>query len=279
MISKLVTVTCKNDFNLMIRQAESIQKFVAPCEHLVIIEDEDFDKGFWVKHLSKYYTNHTLVLKSYNNRIKIPQSGWVRQQALKLIAALDCDDEYLVLDSKDFFIRFCSLADWNGFTGSNYVEDMDYYFDIPNPFKKWRLKTSIAYSEYFNTDLLGHVFFPITPFVINTKYIDKNTICKQMDWFLRCFYNTGCEFIFYSYLAHDQIKTFKEHKFKSVKLCDESSMLSSFDEYVKSGLTKANEDENVMVVAIHRDLIANFTSEQTTYVNNWIRSTGLVTGI
>ena len=259
----------------MLRQAESIQKFVEPCEHLVIIEDVKFDKGFWVKQLSKYYTNHTLVLKSYNNLIQIRQGGWVRQQALKLLAALDCDDEYLILDSKDFFIRPCKLADWNGFTGSNHVEDIDFYFDVPGKFKKWRLKTALAYSEYFDTELLTQIFNPITPFVVDTKYIDKNVLCNQVNWFLRCFDNDGCEFIFYSYMAHDLIKTFKEHKFKSVKLCDGPSMLADFDGYVKKGLTKATEDKSIMVVAIHRDIIQNANKDQITYINNWIRSVEL----
>lgn len=274
MISKLVTITCKNDFNSMLRQAESIQKFLAPCEHLVIIEDHFFDKDFWVKHLNKYYTHHTLVLKSYNHLIKISQGGWVRQQALKLLAALDCQDEYLILDSKDFFIRPCKLADWNKFIGSNDLDDIDYYFDV-SPTKRWRLKTALAYSEYFKMEMLTRVFNPITPFVINPKYLEKNNVRKHVDWFLKCFNNDGSEFIFYSYLAHDLIKTFKEHKFKSVKLCDGPSMLSNFDGYIKSGLTKATEDKNVMVVAIHRDIIVNLSEEQTLYINNWIKSVGL----
>lgn len=275
MISKIVTVTCKNDFTSMLRQAESIQKFVEPCEHLVIIEDENFDKRFWIKHLSKYYTNHKLVLKSYNHFLRIPQSGWVRQQALKLLAALDCPDEYLILDTKDFFIRPCKLADWNGFLGSNDIEDIDYYFDIPSPTKKWRLKTAIAYSEYFNTELLTRIFNPITPFVIDARYIDKNYIHNHIDWFLGCFKDDACEFIFYTYIARDLIQEFKQHKFKSVKLCDAPSMLSNFDAYVKQGLEKASNDENVIVVAIHRDIILNLNEEQKSYINGWIRSVGL----
>jgi len=125
--------------------------------------------------------------------------------------------------------------------------------------------------------LLTHIFNPITPFVIDVKYIDKNKIVKQVDWFLKCFEKDACEFIFYSYLAHDLIKTFKEHKFKSVKLCDGPSMLLDFDKYVKEGLIKATTNKNIMVVAIHRDIIENASAEQTFYINGWIKSIGLNT--
>lgn len=274
MITKIVTVTCKKDLKSLIRQAESIQKFVEPCEHLVVIEDRVFDKKFWMKQLSKYYTTHTLVIKSYNNFINVEQNGWVRQQALKLLVTLDCDDEYLVLDSKDFFIRPCSLADWNGFVGSNIIENIDYDFSTPS--KKWRLRLALAYSKYFDTELLTNIFDPITPFVIDTKYIDRNTIHKHVEWFLKCFNNDGCEFYFYSYLAKDLIKNFKEHRFKSVKLCY-LHMLEDFDLHVKRCLTKAAEDKNTMVAAVHRNLIANFNDEQLAYVNEWIKTVGLTT--
>ncbi len=275
MITKIVTVTCKKDLKPMIRQAESIQKFVEPCEHLVIIEDEIFDKKFWLRHLSKYYTKHTLVIKSYNHLIDVERIGWVRQQALKLLAALDCEDEYLILDSKDFFIRPCSLADWNGFKGSNLIENIDYYFDNPNPFKRWRLKTALAYSEYFNTELLLNLFNPITPFVFDVKYLDKDNIIKHVDWFLNCFSNDGCEFYFYSYMAHDLIKNFKPHRFKASKMCDPD--FKSFDVYIRDEINEVAHDEDIVIAAVHRDLIAKFNSEQKAFLNNWIKSLGLVT--
>ena len=47
----LATVTCNRDFQQMLLQAESIQKFVEPCKHVIIINEDKFDYNFWYRWL------------------------------------------------------------------------------------------------------------------------------------------------------------------------------------------------------------------------------------
>lgn len=143
MITKIVTVTCSKDVVAMQRLAESIQNFVEPCEHLVIIEDINYDVSYWTSCLEKFYTKHKLVIKNYHKLITVKNnSGWERQQAFKLIASLDCTDKYLILDSKDFFIKPTKLSDWDNYQASNLIKDIGYAMD--NEF----LKLSLLYSSY-----------------------------------------------------------------------------------------------------------------------------------
>lgn len=276
MITKIVTITCKKDLALMLRQAESIQKFIESCDHLVIIDDPTFNKKFWMNCLNKYYNNHNIIIKSYNDDVKTHHRGWIRQQAFKLLASLDCEDEYLVLDSKDFFIRPCKLSDWNGFTGSNCFENL---FDGHSTSKKWMLKHSIAHSLYFDTDLLTKVFSPITPYVINTKYINKNHIRNHVAEFLNFFNYDACEFIFYNYMARDLMKNFKEHEFKSVRMWLNPEYINDLDSYIKKVVSRATKDKNIIIASIHRDVIKTLDKEQKDHLNNWIKSVGLATEI
>jgi hypothetical protein len=44
-MKNLVTVTCNRDFQFMLLQAESIQKFLEPCHHWIVINEyEDLEK-------------------------------------------------------------------------------------------------------------------------------------------------------------------------------------------------------------------------------------------
>lgn len=263
MISKLVTVTCTKDAVAMQRLAESIQKFVEPCEHLVIIEDRQHDIRYWRNLLDKYYTNHNLVIKTYHEMISVrDRDGWSRQQAFKLLASLDCTDKYLILDSKDFFIKPTKLSDWDNFQGSNLIKDIGY--SMNNEF----LKISLMYSLYFNKPLLEEVFNKTTPFVIDTKYIDKKKIVQQANDLLRIF-DPCSEFIFYNYMAYDLISEFKPHRFTSHKVWHKDK-----PEVI---IKKAMEDPDAMVFAFHRTSIEQFTPEQKEIANDWIKSLGLST--
>lgn len=107
-IVKLVTVTCKRDLNQMILQSHSIDKFVTVrCEHHVFIEDDAMTLEEWQDILSPFYKKHRLVLHKTN--VPLNSTGWFRQQVTKIEAVKFIDDDYLVLDSKNFFIKHTDL--------------------------------------------------------------------------------------------------------------------------------------------------------------------------
>ena len=101
----LVTVTCDLDFNQMLLQAESISKFLKPCTHWVVINDQHIDKEKWESALTPYYHNHTLKLFTPNWNSIPSDFGWAKQQAYKFVVSKYVNDDYLLLDSKNFFIK------------------------------------------------------------------------------------------------------------------------------------------------------------------------------
>ena len=62
----LVTVTCNKERHMMVLQAESIQKFLAPCKHWVIVNEFNVNVDAWKELLTPYYTNHELEIEVLN---------------------------------------------------------------------------------------------------------------------------------------------------------------------------------------------------------------------
>jgi hypothetical protein len=135
-IMQLVTVTCTRDLNHMVLLSHSIDVYVeTPCTHLVIIEDDATPLDVWAAMLDPYYKRHTLrLLKNTLPDQAKSQSGWVRQQSIKLLAASLIEaDYYLVLDSKNFFIQPVDLTNWP------IIEGNDTSFDTTwKMYDKWK---------------------------------------------------------------------------------------------------------------------------------------------
>ena len=104
----LVTVTCNRDFQHMLLQAESIQKFLEPCTHWIVINEyEDLDVDRWHNALSKFYTNHKYnILTPTDFGISMPPfNGWLTQQYFKLAISTFTNQDYIIMDTKVFFIK------------------------------------------------------------------------------------------------------------------------------------------------------------------------------
>lgn len=108
----LVIVTCVKDkwqFEMLIR---SLYKFVSPCQISIVCNelDNDYDKWMiWFYQLQKLFLKKFDVkiskLHDYTNEID-NYGGWIRQQILKLfVSNAILTEEYIVLDSKNFFIK------------------------------------------------------------------------------------------------------------------------------------------------------------------------------
>jgi hypothetical protein len=124
---EVVTVTYEKDFKNMLRQAQSIHNFTEPFTHWVIIND-DSNLDFWRKNLSPYYVNHTLHLLHIRNiNISKESCGYRRQQLIKLYMSKVIKEKYLVLDSKNFFIRRTSISEFENQIGSGMLETVDEY--------------------------------------------------------------------------------------------------------------------------------------------------------
>jgi hypothetical protein len=270
---KLVTVTCKKDAHAIRLQAESISKFIDPCEHLIIIEDDQLDYPYWNDLLSPYYIDHKLTIKSYNQYNIRCHSGWERQQCYKLLAAMECDGKYLVLDSKNFFIKSTLLSEFENFQASNAIVDLSFN---PNVFPNAYL--SLNYANYFNKEVLLEHFKTCTPYVVDTSYIDKNNLVKQVRWFslnddnITTHGAKKSEFIFYNYMASDLIYKYKKHHIYGARLwlnfTEEFGDVDTFIEICKN-------DDNCRFAGIHRAVESITTLEEKNKILKWIRSIGL----
>lgn len=113
-------VTCNRDTWQFRLQCQSIGKYLEPCDlHIVINE---FRPDTWLEwfytncmpHLSNHkvsvYTHADFFDILLFQRI-IVNSGWVTQQIFKLAFSYKTDAPYIVLDSKNWFIRPSNLVE------------------------------------------------------------------------------------------------------------------------------------------------------------------------
>ena len=210
----LVTVACNRDFKQVIHQAESIQKFVKPCRHVIIVNEDEVDLAHWNNTLSSYYIEHKLVIVQrehipyFNKVVKISHNhqqpwGWKSQQVYKLMISKQIDD-YLILDSKDFFVKEFDTESFRNVPGNGYLISRK---DI-HPC--WH-KTIKAYAEIFGRDILDNFLNLSPPFHINSATLKEFNKYEDLPQLLLAKGIVPSEGLFYSYLAEDAIRSMPKH--------------------------------------------------------------------
>jgi len=243
---KLVTVTCVMDQQAMILQAESIHKFLSPCTHYVIVNEINPDLVQWRKLLASYYVTHKLILLRFT---EYEGSGWHTQQTFKLIVGEHIDDDYLILDSKNFFIKPCQLSEWEGRYGDGTIRNLHDKEDF--------IAASFRYSEKLNLPPLTRCLNMGTPFVISNRVIMRTTNYNGLvRWFNDQQDILNSEFVLYSYLLGDELPvtdTIKWHK-------------SWWKEDI---INIDNCPDHIKVLGVHRDIV------DKTLINEFIDKLGL----
>jgi hypothetical protein len=253
---ELVTVTCKRDLPQMLLQAESIQKFLKPCVHWVIVNDRHIDQDSWRNLLSPYYQNHQLKLL-FTNWKDYKYDGWFKQQLYKLSISNYINDDYVVLDSKNFFIKSCDIDAWKNTIGPGCL---DY-----NIQKAEYISASNYIANYFNIEPLKTVLSSETPFVFNHDIVKK---AISSDNFFRWFNNKNCsEFIFYSYLIKDKLTGPLGNPPKHRTLWHYENQLTDlfFNNIHCSDIT---------VFGLHRYLLNNIDKSSLNELNNFLDKLG-----
>lgn len=202
----LVTVTCNRDFQQMLLQAESIQKFVNPCTHWIVVNEKITNVEVWKSMVSKYYTRHKSVLlfPSDFKNVNLTDSGWHSQQYYKLKIAEMLTDDYVVLDSKNFFIDNCNIDDWRNVVGSGQkVEWSSAHSELASSNIANFLKCSHAYARIMKTDVMPNFLKYFTPFVIKRNILVESKYFSELEKYLFVDDVLPSEFIFYSYLLKD----------------------------------------------------------------------------
>jgi hypothetical protein len=272
----LATVTCDRDFSQLLLQAESIQKFLEPCKHVIIINEYRPDFDFYKRWLEPYYTKHELVLLpriDYSYPIEgfktsLHNSGtaveWRRQQLQKLLLAYEFEDDYVLLDSKNFFVKDTSLMYYNNFNfyGSGYsmeVRQNDPHFKITFETYKTILKVSQC------TKTTGIT----TPYKIHRNLLIDRIKKEELGYYLFApeYIKDGVtsEFMFYSVLIHDKIAELKEHH--------PTKTFWAYDPhpdhlYKELQLLTNNQ---TFVIGFHRDFLNTISQEHLDIINNWLK--------
>jgi Family of unknown function (DUF6492) len=279
----LVTVTCDRDLNAMILQAESIQKFLNPCTHWVIVNEYNTDLSKWYKLLSPFYTNHILKLlprvyeldKDYSNID--PRWGWRSQQLQKLYISTLLDDDYLILDSHNFFIKSTNLEEFRKIIGSGTIQRLD-----DSKFNHSRHQRLIEkYIKMLGIDRPEYVLCDFTPFTINLEIIrnfkDFDNLYNYLipSPYVNTATETTSEFILYSMLIPNLMNNFKEEvKWHSLwNLPIKQDYILSDEE--KSNLNKAISNPDIKLLKIHSSVIDNINDSGRNLLNNLLQNLSL----
>lgn len=203
---KLLTIACERDKDILLLHAESISLFLEPCTHYIVINEEDPDIQEWRNLLEPYYSNHELIILHYPLQTYIPKwkdgenyLGWHRHQVLKILAFKDIQDDYLILDSKNIFIKNTSLDMFKGQLGCNLfwhyirqmqeknVETFNYFKEVFGKYPRWICGVEM-------------------PFLFEKAVLEKiENLDKLVQWYSDSPVRLA-EPIFYSFLISDRLQ-------------------------------------------------------------------------
>lgn len=196
----------------MMLQAQSVEKFLEPCTHWVIVNDTpdilEKTKDIWLKFLPKYYKNHNLKL-IFPEWTTALYCGWERQQVLKFQIYKQIQDDYLLLDSKNFFIKKCSTEHWRNVYGCGYLQDY-------KKEGKW-FPTSEFYASRLKEQVINIGYSLQTPFVFHKETLDKlgdiDKFCE--DWIKDHHKNQimPSEFLYYTYLEKEKLQNYQQRSY------------------------------------------------------------------
>jgi len=293
-VKHLVTVTCNKERNLMLLQAESIQKFLEPCCHWVIVNEINVDVEAWKEILNPFYDRHELKIIPQHLLFENKENifGQYTQQVCKLTIAKMIKDDYLILDSKNFFIRPSSINEWDEYIGSGILEFINEPPDDYNkyqPYKKGNDSTwTDAIEQYKNIlDLkVTPLYFltPITPFKIDYQVLENsnllNDIFHKMLFVDDKIISYGAsEFILYSFLANDKIIPGKNTVIDNSLIKVNTISYFHFDWYIKE-ITSIEHfvskmvPPNIKVFGLHRKFLIKCGPEHIKIINRYLEILG-----
>lgn len=212
-MNEIVTVTCTRDKWCMVLQAHSLEVFIKePYIHYVIIEDDKTDIAEWERLLTPIYNNHKLVLINKDTHPNLYPTndihGWYRQQIIKfLVHTLINGNRYLLLDSKNIFVKTIDLAKFEYEGSGSHVSNEDDWLQYWYP---W-----IDYiSKKLSKPIPKLFWMPMTPFVVDKSIVQTIlSTCNFEKLVLDGLDNTLpiSEFLLYAFFSntnHPEIPTY-----------------------------------------------------------------------
>jgi len=262
----IVTVVFDEELEILRLQARSIELYINNVGSIFLIINQEqnlenkIDKEWWGK-----YKDKIKIIPRNNFGSNWSDNGWLSQQALKLAATAQCDQEWsLVLDAKTIFVEpFFDFAKYPD------VGQLDIY-------PVFESSRDIA-NQLFGIDLQKQLGPGGVPFIINTAmvgdmidWIENKTKQNFTDWFQQ----QGCltEFILYSAWIQyctgslDTIYNVNTNKIRPCNLCHSETHLfeQKFSNMQSSG-----------TVSIHRNAWKQLNHDQQKCYLDFLVSRGI----
>lgn len=203
----ILTVTCSHHKLMMLMQAHTLNKFyTTPTTHYIFLEDDIMSVGEWQEWLQPEYTKHKLVIiPAHSERIvdNVEKLGWFRQQWIKFWASTFIKNDYIILDSKNFFINSMSEDDFPE-EGNNRVgwlshgKNKEHRPFINYVHKKYKLP---YYDSFWTIE---------TPFVFRKTVVEKILDLDCKDLFEHALMFLPSEFILYRMASDTEVINARE---------------------------------------------------------------------
>lgn len=204
----IVTVTCSDHKLHMLLQAYTLNKFyTTPTTHYVFLEDNGMSVVEWQEWLQPEYTTHKLIIiPAHSERIvnNVEKLGWCRQQWIKFWAANFVQNDYIILDSKNFFVdtvsedtfpnegndRLWWLKDGKNTRHHPFVQYLHRKYNLPFYGAYWAIETPFVFKKAVAERVLDlkckHVFEDAlalpSEFLLYRLASDTIDIHDQNDW-------------------------------------------------------------------------------------------------
>lgn len=247
----------------MVQQAESIKLFVEPCTHWVIINEPNANLDEWQDLLAPYYSRHRLKLRTHNlflfPKLHPDHDGYYIQQILKILISQDIKDDYLLLDSKNIFLKKTDTDIFKNQTGNGSVFDFSKREDLYYDNRKIEY-----YSNKLNVPYDPVHLNPLLPFVIKKSVmekINKDEFADIIKWFSESAkMNAMSEFLLFSVLC-------KKYNHTSVLSNNHTARYYWTDEVFRP-------EDQTNILGLHRNWVNNASPETLETVNNFLKSLG-----
>jgi hypothetical protein len=265
----LVTITCNRDLKIMLLQAKSVEKFLKPGTTCWVFINEPADTLFkidWEGILRPYYSKHRLKIvhcdPMYWTKV---HNGWVLQQMHKLLAVKFVNKNYLLLDSKNFFVADTDISTFTH-DGCGILISEEINNDV---WQAWD-RTNSKYSTELNYKKLSTYYAAETPYVIKQD-IAKRAVNRENfeNWFIKCFKETqtASEFIYYSYFLEMAGHIFTYNRMHH-SLWPENK---DIEEWFVS-----DDFPTMQISGIHRGWLEQADADAKHRVKLWLDSLGLI---
>ena len=264
----LLTVTCWKDIQPFRLQLISIKTYlIGQLTHYIVINDDPATltkkrKNAWYRLVSKVYQptiSYEIIFAEWNETWGKSDHAWRAQQIYKLCYYEKIKTDYVILDSKNLFIRKTHIDDFKSMIGCGRTSD-------PSPFTL----INKVYAENFNREPIQNPLTPWTPFAIKSDILKDfgtaDDIAKTL-YSLRSSDNIWpSEFIFYSYLTTQSISDITP-SVESINTWGNGD----FDYFLHT----AENRETIKVIGIHRAARASMTRKQIKRLNYFLSVRGL----